>query len=209
MKMNYLKYEESVKKWYRPRHPFVAAHDLVVVVVVTIFSLITSSWQQLYFLVVVAMFAVSSLHHWLPYESWHHRLDRSMIQIMIAGTPLPYTIEIIGNGDFMLLVLLWGSAVLFFIIKIVFGYLTRQGFWSAAVYVVTGLLAVAVMIPVQSKSIFWTVIFWSGVGIYALQLLSYNRKWFDFFPERFGYREVQHLMLLAAVCCHAVAMFVF
>ena len=124
---------------------------------------------------------------------------------MIAGTPLPYAEYIFGNGQSWWFAALWFWAVVFVFMKIVSGRLMYQGFWPSVVYVVTGLLAVVVMVPVTLQSLGWTALFWLGVGFYALQLISYNRKWFDFYPERFGYREVQHLILLAAMGCHTIA----
>lgn len=203
--MSILEYQEGVKKSYRPRHPFVAVHDIAIAIGALFFIFATEDWSRLYFVVVLVMFFASALHHWLPYRQWHHRLDRSAIQVMIAGTPLPYVEYIFGNGDSWWFVVLWLWAIVFVVVKIVSGRLMYQGFWPSLVYAVTGLLAVVVMVPVNLDSFWWSSLFWLGVGLYGLQLFSYNRKWFDFYPERFGYREVQHIILLAAIGCHTLA----
>lgn len=205
--MKFLRYQEGYKLWWRSRHPFVAFHDIVVTISALFLVSISQGWLQLYFFVVTAMFATSGLHHWLPYQSWHHRLDRSMILIMIAGTPLPYTEYILGSGGGWWFLILWLWTLVFMFVKIVFGRLMYQGLLPSSVYAVTGLLAVVVMLPVDLQSFWWFILFWFGVGLYGLQLFSYNQKWFDFYPEHFGYREVQHLILLAAVGCHTFAAF--
>jgi hemolysin III len=203
--MGFLQHQEGVKSFYQPRHPFVALNDMAIVSSALLLVYVTDDWLRLYFVVVVVMFTASALHHWLSNQNWNYRLDRSAIQVMIAGTPLPYAEYIFANGDAWWLLMLGSWAAVFVVAKALFGKLMYQGFWPSVVYVVTGLLAVVVMVPVSLQSIWWSIIFWLGVGLYVLQLFSYNRKWFDFFPERFGYREVQHLILLVAVGCHALA----
>jgi hemolysin III len=203
--MSLLQYEEGVKTWHRPRHPLVALQDMVIVSLALCLINLTENWTEWYFIAVAVMFTVSTLHHWLSYQSWHHRLDRSAIQIMIAGTPLPYVEYIFANGDGWMFGFIWIWVAVFISAKIIFGRLMNRGLWPSVVYAATGLLAVTVMAPVELQSSTWGILFWSGVGLYALQLFSYNRKWFDFYPEKFGYREVQHLILLVAVGCHASA----
>jgi hemolysin III len=207
--MTFLQYEEGSKSNYQPRHPFVALHDVFIAFIAIGLIFVTVDGVRLYFVAVTLMFAVSALHHWLPYQTWHYRLDRSAIQIMIAGTPLPYTEYIVANGNELLLTVLWLWALAFVLVKIFLGRLMYQGFIPSVVYTVTGLLAVMVMLPVSLGSIWWGLIFWLGVALYGLQLFSYNKKWFDFYPERFGYREVQHLILFVAVMCHTLAALIY
>ncbi len=203
--MRALAYQEDVKAWFRPRHPVVAMHDSVVAIGALCLALTAETWLQYYLCIVGLMFGVSALHHWLPYAAWHHRLDRSMIQIMIAGTPLPYVPEIVTAGTVWWLVALWIWALGFLALKLLAGQLMYRGLWPAVVYAVTGLLAVGVMWPVRVDEAGWATLFWLGVVLYALQLVSYNRKWFDVVPRHFGYREVQHLILLGAVSLHVYA----
>jgi len=203
--MRFLQHQEHTDSYLRPRHPFVAVHDIIVSVAAIFLVLVTDGWLQAYFVVVVAMFATSALHHSLSLREWHHRIDRSMIQIMIAGTPMPYTEVILENGYGLWFALLWAWAGLSVIIKLTSGYLIGEGLLPAFVYVVTGALAITVMFSIDMGSNNWTFLFWSGVALYFLQFLSYNLKWFDVFPGKFGYRESQHLILLLAVMCHTVA----
>lgn len=194
--MHYLDHKEHAESWLRPRHPFVAVHDTTIAGIALYLAVVSDGWLQPYFVVVVAMFSTSALHHWLPLREWHHRVDRSMTQIMIAGTPLPYTEIIRDSGYVLWLAVLWIWAVVSVTIKLTSGRLIGEGVVPASVYVVTGVLAVAVMLPVDKGSGGWTFLFWSGVGLYLLQFLSYNLRWFDVFPDKFGYRETQHVILL-------------
>lgn len=203
--MRFFRYEEGVKSWLRPRHPFVSLHDIVVVCLASYLVLITERWVRLYFVVVVLMFAVSALHHWLPSRGWHDRLDRSAIQMMIAGTTLPYAEDILANGGGWWLGVLWLWATVLILIKIAFDTLLSKGVWLPRVYVITGVLAVVAMTPVGLQLELWAILFWLGVGLYTLQLISYNKQWFDLHLNAFGYREVQHLILLLAVGCHSFA----
>lgn len=203
--MKCLQYEEGAKPWCRPRHPFVSWHDIGIASFAFVFVYFTENWLRWYFVVVAVMFAISALHHWLPNRGWHYRLDRSAIQVMIAGTTLPYTEYIFANGAGWWFGVLWIWALVFILIKIVFGKLMCQGLWPSVVYAGTGLLAIIVMLQAGLQSQWWLTLFWLGVGLYGLQLFSYNRKWFDFYLGKFGHREVQHLILLAAVSCHSFA----
>lgn len=207
--MNIIKYTECNKAWYRPRHPVVALHDIGLVGMALALTNITSGYLQTYFFVVAAMFAVSAIHHWLPYHEWPHRLDRAMIQVMIAGTTLPYTQTLVENGGRWLLMVLWVWALTFFSIKLMFGCLMYRGVFPSCVYVVTGILGIVAMSSVGIPSTWWLVAAWLGVTLYALQLFVYNLQWLDFYPERFGYRESQHLILLMAVSCHTIAAFIY
>jgi hemolysin III len=203
--MRFFEYEEGIKHWCRPRHPFVSLHDITIVCLALFFVYATEDWLRLYFVIVAVMFAISALHHWLPDQRWHCRLDRSAIQIMIAGTTLPYAEYILASGGGWWFGMLWVWATVLMLIKITFGSLMSHGWLPPMVYVVTGLLAVMVMVPVGLQLESWAILFWLGVGFYTIQLIPYNKKWFDFYLEKFGYREVQHLILLVAVGCHSFA----
>lgn len=205
-----LRYREGEKTWWQPRHPFVAVHDLVLVMMSGALLMFANGvWTQGYFLVTMIMFGVSALHHWLRYQAWHHRLDRAMIHIMVAGTTLPYTELVLVNGGGVWLVVLWGWATVFVIAKS-FGRLISQGVLPAVVYTVTGGVAVVVMLPIHTKfePLFWLACFWVGVVVYSVQQLTYSCRWFDVYPQRFGFREVQHLLLAGAFGLHAIATFI-
>jgi len=204
MNMRFFQYEEGIKSWRRPRHPFVSLHDIAVVCLALFFVFMTERWVRLYFVVVVVMFTISALHHWLPNSGWHYRLDRSAIQIMIAGTTLPYAEDILASGGWWFWIL-WIWAAVFILLKIMFDKLWSESVWLPRVYFITGVLAVFAMAPVGLRWEGWAILFWLGVGLYTLQLFSYNKQWFNFHLDAFGYREVQHLILLMAVGCHTFA----
>ena len=67
MHMSFLQHKEGVKSWFRPRHPFVAVHDVVIAGAALVLVGVTEEWTRLYFVVLLLMFAASALHHWLSY----------------------------------------------------------------------------------------------------------------------------------------------
>ena len=71
-----------------------------------------------------------------------------------------------------------------------------------------GVGSITIMTSVSVYVAIWYVLFWAGVALYALQFISFNLKLFDWWPNYFGYREVQHVLLAGAFAAHAVAVFI-
>lgn len=202
--MQWLVYNQTDRDSRYPRHPFVALLDSVVVgiVLLGVLFLDVAIWTGLYLLVVGLMFLVSAMHHWLPHHDTRHVLDRAMIYVLIAGTTLPYVPFVAADGLSAAQVLLCTAALFGMYAKYRGVGMQVRGL-SAVMYIVVGFGSVYVMQDVHEyiglEKALW---FWFGVGLYALQLSIYTKRWCNWYPKRFGYREVQHLVLVAAAGIH-------
>lgn len=196
--------ESSLKPAFRPRHPTVCFLDITGIVV-TLFFLSQSSHTavQSYLLSIVLLYVFSALHHWLSYNDWSRRLDHMMIFVAIAMTAMPYW------GAYP--PLRWspaGPMLIAFIIALgvaakLVSYFPKV--LSATLYTAAGLPMVSYFIWNWSNvpepfNVLWIL----GVGLYAFQMLIYTFHWFDFKTELFGFREVQHIFLLAATTLHSI-----
>ena len=82
-----------------------------------------SSW--VYAAALVAMFGASALYHRFPWRSaarrvWARRLDHSMIFIFIAGSYTPFALLCFeGTTQWLVLALVWASAVLGLVLELV------------------------------------------------------------------------------------------
>lgn len=199
-----LHYEESGSKaTFRPRHPIVCFLDMVGIVMAMFFLFqSTHVAVQSYLLSIVLLYVISALHHWLTYKDWSRRLDHIMIFVVIAMTALPYW------GAYP--PLRWSPAGPVLIAVIIALGVTAKlisyypKVLSATLYTVAGLPMVSYFILNWSNvpepyNVLWIF----GVGLYVFQMLIYTFHWFDFKAELFGFREIQHIILLTATTIHS------
>ncbi len=156
----------------------------------------------------VAMFGASALVHLRPWPAATYerlfRLDHTGIYLLIAGTVVPLALlGLEGRARTALLVAgLGGTGAGIFIEWLPFA--PPRGF-SNAVYLVLGWMALGVVPSLWSQAgpevvvllLTGGVIYSVGAGVVGLQKPNPN-------PEVFGYHEIWHLMVIAAVAVHFV-----
>lgn len=186
----------------RPRHPIVAIIDIVFAVII-FFTLFTDlRWFEFAYLVsVLTMFAFSSFFHWVPHTEVNRRIDHALIYLLIACTVLPYWEYLHEAGKEGILFMLFITAVIGSLNKLFNGISSRVV--SSVMFSIVGLLSVFTMAGVPERvGTHVASLFWIGVALYALQQLIYTKKMLDIAPDLFGYREIQHFVLVCAASLH-------
>ena len=162
-----------------------------------------------YAVALVALFGVSGAYHRGPWSpAWRRRmqrLDHATIFVMIAGSYTPVCLLVLDSWIAVsLLVAAWSGAV-------VGGVLACRSdrvswFCRNALYIVLGWFAV-VAIPQLVNRLSAAELMLVGVGglLFSLGALGLATRWPDPFPRIFGYHEVWHTLVVAAVVCQFVA----
>ena len=160
----------------------------------------------IYALSMVALFGCSALLHrgnWSDRaRPWFRRLDHSTIFVFIAGTYTPVSaLSLSSASATLVLVAVWIGAAAG-VLATIFWIDAPRGI-TAACYILVGWIAV-LAIPAL----------WSALGpaqfallaaggiLYTLGAVVYARKRPDPVPAVFGYHEVFHALVIAAVICH-------
>jgi len=163
---------------------------------------------------VTGMFAASALYHRIRWQEAARRrmqrLDHAMIFILIAGTytpvlllrmPTPY--DVVG------LCAVWGLALAGLIAHMY--WLNAPELVIGGIYLGLGWLAVPAhphLLNHNSPPRQGLIV--AGGVLYTLGALGYHRRWPNPVPDVFGFHEVFHTFVSAAVACHylAIALFV-
>jgi hemolysin III len=156
----------------------------------------------------IALFGCSALLHRGAWSDrarpWFRRLDHSMIFVFIAGTYTPITVLTLPPAQARLIVgAAWIAATAGVLVTVF--WINAPRWVTAGCYLVAGWIAVMALPSL-----------WSGLGparfsllaagalLYTLGAVVYARRRPDPAPETFGYHEVFHALVIAAVTCHYV-----
>lgn len=163
---------------------------------------------------VAAMFGASALHHritWTPRRRrWTRRLDHAGIFLLIAGTYTPFgLLALSGSWRVAVLAVVWSGALAAIVLK--FAWVEAPRWLAAAIGIALGWVAVVVF-PQLLRGVGWagTALVLTGGLLYTAGAVIYARKRPDPFPAVFGYHELFHALVVAAVAAQyaAVAFFV-
>jgi hemolysin III len=159
-----------------------------------------------------ALLGTSASYHRYPWSvsanERMQRLDHSMIFLLIAGTYTPFSVLALhGALRAVILTVVWTGAAVGIALK----HLRLHGFQAltGALYVSLGWVAVVAMpqfitgLPVAA-----TVLMLTGGLLYTAGAVVFLRKRPDPVPAVFGYHEVWHVFVTAAVLCHYLAIMV-
>lgn len=166
-----------------------------------------------YSLGVVCLFVVSGFYHRVAWPTrfcgFFRRLDHSMIFVFIAATYTPFALlSLEGRASTFLIWFVWGAALSGVAIRL--GWLDAPRWVTVAPYLVVGWsvlpvidhmwagLEVGGFVLLLIGGALYTV----GGGVYAAKAPNPSPKWF-------GYHEVFHLLVIAAVAVHYVAVAFF
>ncbi len=197
-------YNESAgKPWWQPRHPGVVILDTIGVLTSLWWLVASHHWTtDIYLTTIIMLYGVSALYHHAQYSDSLAKLDHIMIFYVIAITALPYWGHITPFDQYWIGPSIVGAiCVIGTIVKIV-SFLPR--FVSAAAYILAA-------VPMVSYFIFnfeeipspFGLLWLGGVCLYGAQLAVYTLKKPDPFSDQFGYREIQHVVLLSATNLHS------
>jgi hemolysin III len=175
--------------------------------VLIVFSPGSRPAAALYSVATVGLFGISAAYHRFRWQERAHglirRLDHSMIFVAIAATYTPVALTLPQDASRLVLALVWGGAA--------FGVLT-QLLWPTAprilvvaTYVVVGWAALSVMGEIwRALGVAGFVLLLIGGLLHTAGAVVYASRRPDPFPSWFGFHEVFHLLVVAAVASHYV-----
>jgi hemolysin III len=163
-----------------------------------------------YAVALVALFGVSAAYHRGPWSpAWRRkmqRLDHATIFVMIAGSYTPLCLLVLDSWIAVsVLAAAWSGALL----GGVLAYIDTTASWVVrnALYLALGWFAViAVPQLLDRLSTTEMILVAAGGLLFSLGALGLATRWPDPFPRIFGYHEVWHTLVVAAVACHFVAL---
>ena len=161
-----------------------------------------------YVAAIAMLFGISALYHvpdWRPAAKRAlRRADHASIFVTVAGTYTPIAgIALTGTWRTALLLVVWLGAAAGIALAVVF--IDASPRVHAVPYVALGWVAVAAL-PAMWESLGGAAIGWLVAGgvLYSVGALVYARRRPDPAPRVFGYHEVFHALVIAAVACHLV-----
>ena len=152
---------------------------------------------------VAAMFGASALYHrvnWSPgHRRWMRRLDHAMIYGLIAGTYTPFGLLVLhGSWRIVVLAIVWTGAAAAVVLKLAW---VDGPKWLAAVIGVglgwAGVIVAAQLIHKIGASGFALLV--AGGLAYTAGAVVYALRRPDPLPTLFGYHEIFHAVVIAAV----------
>jgi hemolysin III len=157
----------------------------------------------------VALFGVSGSYHRFNWSATRQRLmqklDHGTIFVMIAGTYTPVCLLVLrGWVAWTMLAVAWAGAALGFVLAFTGGHVSRRA--RGALYICLGWASVAAIPQMWTHmSPIELVLIAVGGVLFTVGSIFLFTNWPDPFPRVFGYHEVWHLLVVAAVACHFVA----
>jgi hemolysin III len=162
---------------------------------------------------VAGMFAASSLYHRIGWQDAAlrrmQRLDHAMIFVLIAGTYTPVLLLRMPKPyDLVGLCAVWGLALA--------GLIGHMCWLNAPERLIGGIYLGLGWLAVPALPVLLYHIAPAGLGLivaggvlYTLGALGYHRRWPNPAPDVFGFHEVFHTFVCAAVACHYLAIAIF
>ncbi|CAN5514377.1 hemolysin III family protein [soil metagenome] len=158
----------------------------------------------------VALFGASALYHRWPgprrFKPLLRKLDHSAIFVFIAASYTPVAAILVhGTVGWLVLVGVWAGAALGVAFSL--GWIDAPRPAVAGSYVVLGWFVV-IAVPQLVRKLDPTplALFAAGAILYTVGALVYARRRPDPWPRTFGFHEVFHALVIAAVAMHYVAM---
>jgi hemolysin III len=162
---------------------------------------------------VALMFGASALYHrptWTPRaRSWLARLDHAGIYLLIAGTYTPFGLLVLSRGwAIPLLTIVWTGAIAAILLKLF--WVEAPKWLSAVLGISLGWVAVIALPELLKLDFAALVLLLLGGLLYTVGAIVYAFKRPDPVPHVFGYHELFHVLVIAAVGCQyaVIAFFV-
>jgi hemolysin III len=161
---------------------------------------------------VAACFGASALYHrptWSPNaRAWLARLDHGGLYLLIAGTYTPFGLLVMSTGWAVpVLSVVWAGALIAIVLKLVW---VRSPKWlSAAIAVCLGWVGAVAFSQLLKLGLPGLLLVVAGGLLYTAGAVVYARRRPNPVPGVFGYHELFHVLTLAAVGCHYVAIALF
>jgi hemolysin III len=158
---------------------------------------------------VSALFGVSALYHhvtWTPLARRRmRRLDHAMIFLLIAGTYTPVGLLVLhGTLATVVLAVVWGGAAAGIVLEL--AWTTAPRWLGGTVYLALGWVAVVATPQLFARlGVAGGLLLVAGGLAYSAGAAVYALRRPDPVPAVFGYHEVFHLLVIAGVAAHFLA----
>lgn len=152
---------------------------------------------------VAAMFGASALYHrvnWSPARRrWMRRLDHAMIYGLIAGTYTPFGLLVLhGSWRIVVLAVVWSGAAAAVVLK--FAWVDAPKWLAAVIGIALGWVGVIVAPQLVHKiGVSGFALLLAGGIAYTAGAIVYALRRPDPLPTLFGYHEIFHALVIAAV----------
>jgi hemolysin III len=160
-----------------------------------------------YGMALMGQYITSFLYHSAtgPSKTRLRHLDHCAIYLLIAGTYSPFTmVTLRGNWGWPLFVAIWALAILGIVQENMRGKKNR--FWSLALYILMGWLAILAVVPLVSA------LTYRGFAWIAAGGLLYTGGVYFYVASKKGLRYghgIWHVFVLAGSACHYLAVLFF
>jgi hemolysin III len=158
---------------------------------------------------VVAMFGASALYHrftWShPTRLWLRRLDHAGIFGLIAATYTPFGLLVLhGAWQKSVLAVVWSGAAIAILAKL--AWVAAPKWLSAVVGVTLGWIGILIFPQIlQRAGTATAALVLTGGVCYTAGAIVYARRKPDLRPRVFGYHELFHMLVVAAVALQYTA----
>ena len=158
---------------------------------------------------VVVMFGASGLYHSPTWPEgrrrWLRRFDHAGIYGLIAGTYTPFGLLVLrGNWRPVVLGIVWTGALAAVAFK--FAWVDAPKWISAVIGIALGLVGVVVFPQLLDEiGVGGSLLVVAGGLLYTAGALVYALRRPDPYPAVFGFHEVFHVLVIAAVACQYAA----
>lgn len=205
--------KEPVNTWTHFVTFIVAIVGLVYLIILAKGSTSKVVTMTVYGVSAILLYGASSLYHWLKTaprtELVLRTLDHIAIYLLIAGSYTPvFFYGLDGVLKWVMLVTVWVLAGIGMVLKV--WLVSAPRFVTAAFYLMLGWIALIPFLQlVNNLPVGALILMMAGGVAYTLGAVIYATKWFDFFPNRFGFHEVFHLLVVAGTVIHFVMMVLY
>lgn len=154
---------------------------------------------------VTAMFGASALYHrraWsIRARPWMRRVDHAAIFLVIGGSYTAYSLLALeGAWRTTILAVVWTGVLLGIALR--FAWVAAPGWLTVAIGVGLGWLSVIVFPQVlREVGVGGLLLLGLGGVFYTVGGYVYARRRPDPLPAIFGFHEIFHALVIAAVCC--------
>lgn len=162
---------------------------------------------------IAAMFGASALYHSPNWPErprrWLRRVDHAGIYGLIAGTYTCFGLLVVkGNWRPVVLGIVWIGAFVAIVFK--FAWLDAPKWISVAIGIVLGWVGVIVFPQLLDEiGLGGVLLILAGGLFYTVGALVYALRRPDPYPSVFGFHELFHVFVIAAVACQYTAVAVF
>ncbi len=211
--MKRLKMKEPVNTW---THfiPFLAAIvGLIFLVKYSYENISTLITMTIYGVSMILLYGASTVYHWVrttpKKELLLKKIDHCAIYLLIAGSYTPvFFYGLDGVWKWIMLPAVWVLALIGILLKLWLIHAPR--YISTGFYLSLGWIAVIPFAQlIKNLPIEAIILMMIGGLLYTIGGIIYATKWFDFFPNRFGFHEIFHLFIASGSTVHFFMMFLY